>query len=97
MAGELPDITRIGQAAFELPQAVMSTEAEHLTEKMNVFNAKVQELGDIVPLALPPLPSGIEQLAIPPLPGMPTGAGVTEGAPVTPPAAEKKIKSYMEL
>lgn len=97
MADELPDINRIGQAAIELPQAVMSTEAEHLTEKMNIFNAKVQELGGIMPLALPPLPTGIEQLAIPPLPGMPAGAGVAEGAPATLPAAEKKVRSYMEL
>ena len=77
---ELPDLTRISQMAMELPRAIMSVEAEHLSEKMGVLNTEVQKLGTAMPMGLPPLPSGMEQLSLPALPGLPGAAGMPGAA-----------------
>lgn len=85
MPDGLPDITKIGQAALGLPTEVLNTEMRQMSEKMNVLNAKVQELG----LPAVPVP-GAGAAALPPLPPLP---GMGAAGTAAPPAPQPETRS----
>jgi hypothetical protein len=80
MADPLADLANIGQKALSLPADVLAIETRQMTEKVNLANAKVQELGTTL------IPAG--GLALPPLPGLP---GSTAATP--PPPAETRSEA----
>lgn len=94
MVDALPDITKIGQQALELPTNVLNTEVRQFSEKMGVLTTEIQKLGTTLPVIGAGLP------ALPPLPGMAPAAAPEPEPTATRSAAVQgvrstKSKSYM--